>query len=89
MYYYKETETAVIQFFSFIEDRIVYQLELNLVGSSVGEVTPEIKACDFFDADVLVLFCQTPKPIKATKQQQHKDAPTPIILFLFLVCSAT
>ncbi len=56
MYYYKETETAVIQFFSFIEDRIVYQLELNLVGSSVGEVTPEIKACDFFDADVLVLF---------------------------------
>ena len=56
MYYYRETETAVIQFFNFMEDRIVYQLELNLKGSNIGNTEPHIKACDFFCGSMLVLF---------------------------------
>lgn len=56
MYYYRETETAVIQFFNFMEGRVVYQLELDLKGSNIGNAEPEIKACDFFSGSVLVLF---------------------------------
>lgn len=56
MYYYRETEKAVIQFFNFMEDRVVYQLELDLKGSNIDDAEPKITACDFFSGSVLVLF---------------------------------